>query len=89
MNTVLYVVYLALMIYGWLIVARALLTWFRLRPGGPASRLYQVLVRLTEPYLRLFRRLIPVGRVGSVGIDLSYIVGLIVLFILIQVVARA
>ena len=89
MSTVLYVVYLALMIYGWLIVARALLTWFRLRPGGPASRLHRVLVRLTEPYLRLFQRIIPTGRIGTVGIDLSYIVGLIVLFILIQVVARA
>ena len=89
MNTVLYVVYLALMIYGWLIVARALLTWFRLRPGGPASRLHRVLVRLTEPYLRLFQRIIPTGRIGTVGIDLSYIVGLIVLFIQIQVVARA
>lgn len=89
MSTVIYVVYLALMIYGWLIVARALLTWFRLRPGGPVFRLYRVLVRLTEPYLRLFRRLIPTGRIGSVGIDLSYIVGLIVLFVVIQVVTRA
>ena len=88
MHIVFYVIYLAATIYGWLIVARALLTWFRLRPGGPASRLHRVLVRLTEPYLRLFRRLIPVGRVGSAGIDLSAMVGLIVLFVVVQVIVN-
>ena len=41
----------------------------------------------TEPYLRLLRRLLPVRRVGSVGLDLSSVIGLIVLFIVIQVLA--
>lgn len=88
MNIILYIVYLAIMIYGWLIVARALLSWFPLRPGHPLFQIRKVLVMLTEPYLRLFRRLIPMARVGAVGLDVSAMVGLIVLFIAAQVIAR-
>jgi len=85
---VIYIVYLLLMIYGWLIVARALLSWFPMRPGSRMASVKRVLHLLTEPYLRLFRRLIPQARIGPVGLDLSALVGLIVLFILIQVLAR-
>jgi YggT family protein len=88
METVVYVVYLALMIYGWLIVARALLSWFPLRPGTVLSSVYGVLFRLTEPYLAFFRRLLPVGRFGSIGIDWSFPVALAVLFVAIQVIVR-
>ena len=60
-----YIVYLLLMIYGWLIVARALLSWFPTRPGSSMASV-----------------------IGPVGLDLSAVVGLIVLFIIIQVLAR-
>jgi hypothetical protein len=43
---------------------------------------------VTEPYLRLFRRLLPTARIGSVGLDLSALVGLVVLFVAMQVLAR-
>ena len=88
MISLFYVVYLVAMIYAWLIVARAVLSWFRLRPGGLPARLYRVVSRLTEPYLRLFRRAIPAARIGSVGIDLSSVVGLVVLFIAIDMLVR-
>lgn len=88
MITLIYLIYLALMIYGWLIVARALLSWFRPRPGSSVSIVYRVLSRLTEPYLRLFRRAVPTARVGSVGVDFSSVVALIVLFIVIEMLVR-
>ena len=88
MNIFLYVLYLAAMIYGWLIVARALLSWFPVRPDNPLHQVRTVLVWLTEPYLRLFRRLLPTARIGAVGLDLSAMVGLIVLFAVVQVVVR-
>jgi YggT family protein len=88
MNNVVYVVYLALMIYGWLIVARALLSWFPQRPGSALFRLQGVLFTLTEPYLAFFRRLLPPGRFGSVGIDWSFLVGLLVVFAATQLVGR-
>ena len=88
MHIVLYVVYLAAIIYGWLIVARALLSWFPLRPGNTLYQARKVSVWLTEPYLRLFRRIVPSARIGTVGLDLSAMVGLIVLFVVVQIVAR-
>jgi YggT family protein len=88
MNNVVYGVYLAIMIYGWLIVSRALLTWFPIRRGTVIWQVQEVIFRLTEPYLAFFRRLLPPGRLGSVGIDWSFLVGLVVLFVVLQVVGR-
>jgi len=88
MSTLIHIIYLLLVVYSWLIIARALLSWFPVRPGSRISSVKRVLHVLTEPYLRLFRRLIPQARIGPVGLDLSVLVGLIVLFILIQVLAR-
>lgn len=88
MNVFLYVIYLAAMIYGWLIIARAVLSWFPVRSGNPLFQVRGALVWLTEPYLRLFRRLLPTARVGAVGIDLSAFIGLIVLFVVVQVVVH-
>jgi YggT family protein len=88
MSTLIYIIYLLVMIYGWLIVARALLSWFPARPGGPVFTIKRALDVVTEPYLRLFRRLLPTARIGSVGLDLSALVGLVVLFVVMQVLAR-
>jgi len=76
------------MVYTWLIVARALMSWLPVRTGSPFLPIKQALFALTEPYLRLFRRLIPNARIGSVGLDLSALAGLVVLFIVMQVLAR-
>jgi len=59
------IAYLIVSIYGWMIVARALLSWLHLRPGSFASRIYDGLFRLTEPYLALFRHLLPARRVAE------------------------
>ena len=88
MSTPIFIVYLLVLIYSWLIVARALLSWFSVRPGSPFYPFKRALHAVTEPYLGLFRRLLPTARIGSVGLDLSALVGLIVLFIVIQILAR-
>ena len=88
MTNVVYGVYLAVMIYGWLIVARALLTWFPIRRGTVVWQVQGLLFKVTEPYLAFFRRLLPPGRFGSVGIDWSFMVGLVVVFVVLQVVGR-
>ena len=88
MHTIVSVVYFVVMVYAWLIVARALLSWFPIRRGTGISQVQSVVYTLTEPYLAFFRRLLPPGRFGSVGIDWSSLVGLIVLFVVLQVVSR-
>jgi YggT family protein len=80
------VLYLSLVVYAWLIVARALFSWFPLRPGTILYRVYTVVYDVTEPYLAVFRRFLPTPRVGSVGIDLSSIVGLLVILVAMQLV---
>jgi len=87
-NGLVRVVYFVVMIYGWLIVARALLSWFPIRRGTVLWSVQGVVFRLTEPYLAFFRRHLPPGRFGSVGIDWSFLAGLVVVFVVLQVVAR-
>jgi uncharacterized protein YggT (Ycf19 family) len=81
-------VYLAVMLYAWLIVVRAILSWVRPRPGTTVYRVDKVVVDVTEPYVGLFRRFLPVTRIGGVGIDWSSLVALLVLFAALQVLAR-
>ena len=88
MNGFVYVIYFAITIYAWLIVARAVMSWLQLRPGTAVYRVNAVLVDVTEPYLGLFRRVIPVARIGGTGVDFSAVVALLVLFIVLQVLVR-
>jgi uncharacterized protein YggT (Ycf19 family) len=88
MSIVVELVYLALALYAWLIVARALLSWVRLRPGTPFYRLDKALVAVTEPYIGLFRRFLPVTRIGGVGIDWSALVALLVLLAVLRLLGR-
>ena len=64
------------------------MSWLQLRPGTTAYRVYAVLGQVTEPYLGLFRRIIPMARIGGTGIDFSSVVGLVVLFIALQLLVR-
>ena len=88
MSGFVYVIYLAITVYAWLIVARALMSWLQLRPGTAAHRVYKVLGDVTEPYLGLFRRVIPMARIGGTGVDFGAAVALLVLFIVLQVLVR-
>jgi YggT family protein len=87
MGTVLYVIYLVLLVYAWLIVARVVLSWLPAR-SGPLFVVRRVLHILTEPYLGIFRRIVPEARWGRARLDLSTLVGLVVLFVIIQVLIR-
>jgi YggT family protein len=86
LNPFVYVLYLALNVYAFLIVAAAVLSWFQARPGTALFRVSKVLHDVTEPYVGLFRRVLPVVRLGSTGLDLSPVVALVVLFVVIQLV---
>ena len=78
----------ALMLYTFAIFARIIMSWVPLRSGTLAYRLYTVLYDVTEPYLRFFRRFVPTVRFGGAALDLSPLVGLVVLFIVQGFVAR-
>ena len=72
---------LAISIYIFLVLARALLSWFPLRSGTAMYTVYSYVYDVTEPYLRLFRRILPPVRMGNAALDLSPIVGFVVLLV--------
>ncbi|MCM3739121.1 YggT family protein [Oceanobacillus luteolus] len=72
MYQLLYFLQLALSIYSWALIIYILMSWF---PGARESSFGEMLGRICEPYLEIFRRFIP--PLGM--IDISPIVAIIVL----------
>ncbi|RJQ77989.1 YggT family protein [Amycolatopsis panacis] len=50
------------------------------RPAGGVAVTLETIYTVTDPPVRLFRRIIPVVRVGGMGLDLSIMVLLLVVF---------
>ncbi len=66
----------SLTIYMWIIIIRAVISWFS---PDPRNRFVIILHRLTEPVLRPIRRIIPPSQLG--GIDISpFIMILVIIF---------
>ena len=73
------------LIYTILIFVRVLMSWFTRIPYNRALNATLEFVReTTDPYLNLFRRFVPMVKIGPGALDLSPIVAIIVL----QIVAR-
>ncbi|MBL7070685.1 MAG: YggT family protein [Candidatus Omnitrophica bacterium] len=67
---------MAIRFLSWLIIIRAVISWFS---PDPYNFLVQLLSKLTEPILYPFRRLIPAH---NIGIDISPILAIMALFFL-------
>lgn len=76
-------------LYGYIILLYIILSWI-VTSGGPqwARDLYRGLAPICEPYLGLFRRLLPPIRVGGGGLDLSPVIALVVLRFVADATAR-
>jgi YggT family protein len=66
----------ALNIYMWVIVIRALISWVNPDPYNP---IVQVLTKMTEPALRPIRKLLPPWKIG---IDLSPLIAVFAIIFL-------
>jgi YggT family protein len=70
------------LVYMILIFARILLSWIPRIPYHPvSSAVIEFIQQVTDPYLRIFRRVIPPLGGGGFALDLSPIIGIIVLII--------
>ena len=83
---VLLVIYYVLFAFWLLLTARVVVELVRAfarewRPAGGVAVTLETIYTVTDPPVRLFRRLIPMVRVGGVGLDLSIMVLLLVVFI--------
>jgi YggT family protein len=76
-------------LYGLLILVYVVLSWFVVANRSTiVADLYRVLASVCEPYISLFRRLLPPISVGSAGLDLSPLVAWVVLQIVASFVRR-
>jgi YggT family protein len=76
------------LVYIILILIRVLISWIPRMPYNPALRaVLDFVTDTTDPYLNLFRRIIPPIGGGGFGLDLSPMIGIIVLVILRGIVA--
>ncbi|MDO8963873.1 MAG: YggT family protein [Coriobacteriia bacterium] len=76
--------------YQLLLIIYVLMSWFAgsIR-GGIVDDAYRVLGQLCEPYLGLFRRILPTAMVGGAGIDFSPLIAIFVLQAVRTLVLRA
>ena len=75
------------LVYLVLIFIRILMSWI---PRMPYNRYLSAILKfvtdVTDPYLNLFRRILPPVRLGGAGLDLSPIVATFVLIIVSSIV---
>jgi len=69
----------ALQIYWYILVGRLIFEWIPAfsptwRPKGALLVVAETLYTLTDPPVRLVRKVVPVVRIGTVSLDLSFLV---------------
>jgi YggT family protein len=90
-ETVRLVLYYILFAFWLLLTARVVAELVRAfarewRPAGGVAVTLESIYTVTDPPVRLVRRLIPMVRIGGVGLDVSIMVLLLVVFILMRLV---
>lgn len=77
-------------VYVILIFIRVIMSWL---PRMPYNRILDIVLTfvrdVVDPYLNLFRRLLPMARLGPAAIDLSPMIGTFLLILVGQLVANA
>jgi YggT family protein len=81
-------VYTLALVYVVLIFIRILLSWFRLPYYRWLNAFLEFVTEVTDPYLNLWRRFLPLVRIGPGALDLSPMVGSVVLIFVAGIVAN-
>jgi YggT family protein len=87
------VIYLLLYFFYLVLLSRFVLSTVlsvgrRWQPGRGASAALEAVWSVTDPPIKALRRVFPFLRIGTVGLDLAPLVLLLILFVLMQFVAR-
>jgi YggT family protein len=90
-NIVTIVLVYVLSIFLLLLIGRLIFSWIQQfsrswSPSGIVLVIAEACFTVTDPPLRLLRRYIPTVRLGSVGLDLSFMLLFLVVIVLLQVV---
>jgi YggT family protein len=89
-NLVIQLLIIVLWLYFILLIGRLILDYVQMfarswRPSGPVLVLAEIIYTATDPPLRALRRVIPPLRLGSISLDLSFLVLLILIQVMISV----
>jgi YggT family protein len=89
-NFVLGLLITALWLYFILLIGRLILDYIQMfarswRPHGPVLVLAEIIYTATDPPLRALRKVIPPLRIGSISLDLSFLVLLILIQVMISI----
>lgn len=81
---------LAIRIFIYLLWARFIIDWIRIlkpgfRPRGVLLVIVEVVYTITDPPIRMFRKLLPPIRFGQIALDLGWILTLISCWILLAI----
>ena len=84
MNLVVELLIVVLWLYFILLIGRLILDYIQMfarswRPTGPVLVLAEIIYTVTDPPLRALRKVIPPLRIGSISLDLSFLVLLILM----------
>jgi len=90
---VLIILYYAVFFFWLLLTARIVIELVRVfardwRPAGGVAIALESIYTVTDPPVRLLRRVIPTVRIGGVGLDLSIMVLLLIVYIVMQLLLR-
>jgi YggT family protein len=89
-NLVVQLLIIVLWLYFILLIGRLILDYVQMfarswRPSGPVLVVAEIIYTATDPPLRALRRVIPPLRLGSISLDLSFLVLLILIQVMISV----
>lgn len=81
-------IYFAAQIFLLCLLGRIVLSWFPPSGPGPVETIRRALFTVTEPVLGPVRRLLPMVRIGGMGLDLSPLVVFLGIEILLGILPR-
>jgi YggT family protein len=87
------IVFWALQVFLWLMLIRLVVDWVQVfarswTPHGPVLFVLEVVYTITDPPIRFVRRFVPPLRIGSVALDTSFLIVLVVVYVLLSLVGR-
>lgn len=87
------IIELVLWLYILFLLARLVAEWVQMfarswQPAGPVLVVLEIVYSITDPPLKLIRRLVPPLRLGGVALDLSILLVLLICYVLLAVNRR-
>ena len=91
MHTVAEILYLLIWLFIALLFVRLIVDWVQVfarswSPKGPLLVVLEVVYSITDPPVMFFRRFIPPLRLGSVALDVSFLIVMVLAYLLLTVV---